>query len=218
MNYESRHQHMTAEIQLSFQQEKIAEVKDRIINAAFICFGRHGYQGAILTQIAEVARCSRELPRYHFKSKEGLVLACLSQIRETWNDIFTEIEGRELNCTEFIDHILSRANQLNANHDERMMGRMVLIFGAADPGNPTLRGEMLKTQMLGHKLFANFLTRYAKNNPIDPDINVPIMSKVLFDAFRGVVYHYMMAPDSINYTKLLNEYKKLFIKVLQPAI
>ncbi len=77
---------------------------------------------------------------------------------------------------------------------------------------------MLKTQMLGHKLFANFLTRYAKNNPIDPDINVPIMSKVLFDAFRGVVYHYMMAPDSINYTKLLNEYKKLFIKVLQPAI
>ena len=209
---------MNSTLAPSFQEEKVAEVKRRIIDAAFVCFGRYGYQGAKLTQIAELARCSRELPRYHFKSKEGLVLACLKQIGTIWINIFTEIENRKLTCAELIDHILSRTIETNARQGEQLAGMLALIFGAADPSNATLREEMLRTQMIGHRYFAKILVRYADNKELDPDINVPIMSKVLFDAFRGVTYHYMMAPESNDLEQLLGEYRKLCLKVLQPAV
>ena len=208
---------MASPLKKSFQEEKVSEVRSRIINSAFICFGRYGYQGAKLTQIAEIARCSRELPRYHFQSKEGLVLACLQQIRQTWTAIFSEIEEHQLSPRGFIDHILARANEANIEQREQLAGMLALIFGTADPSSPTLRDEMLKTQMLGHDYFAKYLARFANNQELDPDINIPIMSKVLFDAFRGVIYHFVMAPDSADHEQLLAEYRKLFLKVLQPT-
>ena len=207
---------MTLTARQSFQEEKVAEVKNRIIDAAFVCFGRYGYQGAKLTQIAELARCSRELPRYHFSSKEGLVMACLSHIRSIWLEIFQDMDPVRATPEEFIEHILGRLFTINAENDAKMMGVMVLIFGAADPSNKDLRNEMLKTQQLGHEYFEKFLTAHDKRNPVDQRFDVRVLSKVLFDAFRGVVYHYMMAPESTDYAKLLGEYRKLFLKTLQP--
>ena len=206
------------EAQTSFRQQQILEIKEQIIDAAFKCFSRYGFQGTNLTRLAEVAQCSRELPRYHFKSKEGVVAACLQSIHDLWEGILVGCALTEPTPEDFIDHIVDALIEEHEQAPERFMGKMVLIFGAADPNNPTLRTQMIATQKLGHDRFYAFLKKHTKNQPAYIGCNVQLMSQILYDAFRGIVYQCMIDPENSSYPGLLKEYKKIFLKVVNTAV
>ncbi len=62
-------------------QQKNSET---ILDAALDVFSAHGFRGATLDQIAEVAGLSKPNLLYYFPSKEAIHAALLSQLLDTW--------------------------------------------------------------------------------------------------------------------------------------
>jgi TetR/AcrR family transcriptional regulator len=59
---------------------------DVILEAALEVFSAHGFRGATLDQIAEVAGLSKPNLLYYFASKEAIHVALLSGLLDTWLD------------------------------------------------------------------------------------------------------------------------------------
>lgn len=64
-------------------QQKNSET---ILDAALEVFSQHGFRGATLDQIAEVAGLSKPNLLYYFASKEAIHIALLSELMQTWLD------------------------------------------------------------------------------------------------------------------------------------
>ena len=56
----------------------------KIIDAAIELFGRHGFRGTTLDQIAKRAKLSKPNLLYYFKSKHDLYVVALSHVMEQW--------------------------------------------------------------------------------------------------------------------------------------
>ncbi len=63
-----------------------ARNSNAILEAALEVFSQHGFRGATLDQIAEVAGLSKPNLLYYFPSKEAVHTALLSQLLRTWLD------------------------------------------------------------------------------------------------------------------------------------
>ncbi|MDP4033603.1 MAG: TetR family transcriptional regulator C-terminal domain-containing protein [Pseudorhodobacter sp.] len=64
-------------------QQKNSET---ILDAALEVFSQHGFRGATLDQIADVAGLSKPNLLYYFASKEAIHIALLSELMQTWLD------------------------------------------------------------------------------------------------------------------------------------
>ncbi len=60
--------------------------RETILDAGLEVFSTHGFRGATLDQIAEVAGLSKPNLLYYFASKEAIHKAVLSQLLDTWLD------------------------------------------------------------------------------------------------------------------------------------
>ena len=62
------------------QEERTAEARRRILEAAEECFARYGFQRSSMALIARKAGVSRALLHYHFENQEKLSLAVWDQV------------------------------------------------------------------------------------------------------------------------------------------
>jgi TetR/AcrR family transcriptional regulator len=69
--------------------EQDEHVRTRLLNAAVRVFDRKGYAGASVREIAEMAGVTKPALYYHFGSKEGLIVAILSQAEQELVDAMT---------------------------------------------------------------------------------------------------------------------------------
>lgn len=60
--------------------------RETILNAGLEVFSTHGFRGATLDQIADVAGLSKPNLLYYFSSKEAIHVEVLSQLLDTWLD------------------------------------------------------------------------------------------------------------------------------------
>ena len=66
----------------SLQEERSAETRRRLLEAAIACLNERGYTGTTTTEIAGRAGVSRGAQVHHFRHKEELVLGALEHICE----------------------------------------------------------------------------------------------------------------------------------------
>lgn len=82
----------------------------RILRTAATCFGRLGYRGSSLVEIAREAGVSKSLLHYHFDSKAHLFLACeLMLCREVLDHVRALAEGQPRTIAGFetaLSHVL----------------------------------------------------------------------------------------------------------------
>ena len=62
------------------------KIRETILDAGLEVFSTHGYRGATLDQIADVAGLSKPNLLYYFASKEAIHVEVLSQLLDTWLD------------------------------------------------------------------------------------------------------------------------------------
>ena len=65
-----------------------------ILEAGLEVFSQHGFRGATLDQIAEVAGLSKPNLLYYFPSKDAVYLALLDQLLNTWLDPLREMNPK----------------------------------------------------------------------------------------------------------------------------
>lgn len=66
---------------------------EAILDAALEVFSQHGFRGATLDQIAEVAGLSKPNLLYYFASKEAMHLDLLSGLMHTWLDPLKDLDA-----------------------------------------------------------------------------------------------------------------------------
>jgi TetR/AcrR family transcriptional regulator len=71
-----------------------ARNRQAILNAALEVFSAHGFRGATLDQIAEVAGLSKPNLLYYFASKEAIHVELLSHLLDTWLDPLRELNPK----------------------------------------------------------------------------------------------------------------------------
>jgi len=64
----------------SLQEERSAETRRRLLEAAIACLNERGYTGTTTTEIAGRAGVSRDAQVHHFRHKEELVIGALEHI------------------------------------------------------------------------------------------------------------------------------------------
>lgn len=76
-----------------------------ILEAALDVFSQHGFRGATLDQIAEVAGLSKPNLLYYFPSKEAVHLAVLGQLLQTWLDPLRKMNPDGDPVTEILGYV-----------------------------------------------------------------------------------------------------------------
>lgn len=76
------------------RRTRIQEEKEEVIlEAALDVFSAHGFKGATIDQIAEVAGMSKPNLLYYFRTKEGMHRALIDRVLDTWLDPLREFDA-----------------------------------------------------------------------------------------------------------------------------
>ena len=78
---------------------------ETILEAALEVFSQHGFRGATLDQIADVAGLSKPNLLYYFASKEAIHVALLSELLVTWLDPLRAMNADGDPVTELIGYV-----------------------------------------------------------------------------------------------------------------
>jgi TetR/AcrR family transcriptional regulator len=68
------------------------EKEEKILEAALDVFSMHGFRGATIDQIAEVAGMSKPNVLYYFRTKEAMHRALIERVLDTWLDPLREFD------------------------------------------------------------------------------------------------------------------------------
>ena len=83
-------------------QERNSKV---ILEAGLDVFSQHGFRGATLDQIADVAGLSKPNLLYYFPSKDAVYLALLDQMLDTWLDPLREMNPKGDPVSEILGYV-----------------------------------------------------------------------------------------------------------------
>ena len=76
-----------------------------ILEAGLDVFSQHGFRGATLDQIAEVAGLSKPNLLYYFPSKDAVYLGVMDQLLDTWLDPLREMNPKGDPVTEILGYV-----------------------------------------------------------------------------------------------------------------
>lgn len=86
-----------------------AETREELLRATYRVLAEHGFAGLTTQRVADEADRSQSLVHYHFDTKEDLVVAFLSWVRENEGDWLADVDGddAETRLRRFVDLQLS---------------------------------------------------------------------------------------------------------------
>jgi TetR/AcrR family transcriptional regulator len=111
--------------------------RELILDAALEVFSLHGFRGATLDQIAEVAGLSKPNLLYYFPSKEEVHTALLTGLLDAWLDPLRAMDPQGQPLTEIMDYV---RRKLDLSRDFPRESR--LFAGEILQGAPRMRAAI----------------------------------------------------------------------------
>jgi TetR/AcrR family transcriptional regulator len=112
--------------------------RERILDAAVVEFGEHGFAGARISAIARRAGVNEQLISYYFDSKEGLYRA----LQQRWQMISADASSPELPIADVV------AAFLLLNVEQRSFARLLAWDGLAHTGSDAVEPDAYFTEMV----------------------------------------------------------------------
>jgi TetR/AcrR family transcriptional regulator len=112
--------------------------RERILDAAVVEFGEHGFAGARISAIARRAGVNEQLISYYFDGKEGLYRA----LQQRWQMISADASRPELPIADVV------AAFLRLNAEQRSFARLLAWDGLAHTGSDAVEPDAYFTQMV----------------------------------------------------------------------
>ncbi|MCD2173784.1 TetR family transcriptional regulator C-terminal domain-containing protein [Rhizobium sp. C4] len=120
------------------RRTRIQEEKEEVIlEAALDVFSMHGFKGATIDQIAEVAGMSKPNLLYYFRTKEAMHRALIDRVLDTWLDPLREFDAEgnpEIEIKSYIRRKLEMARDFP--RESRLFANEILR------GAPTIMEEL----------------------------------------------------------------------------
>ena len=112
--------------------------RERILDAAVVEFGEHGFAGARISAIARRAGVNEQLISYYFDSKEGLYRA----LQQRWQMISAGARRPEVPIADVV------AAFLRLNVEQRSFARLLAWDGLANTGSDSIEPDAYFTEMV----------------------------------------------------------------------
>jgi AcrR family transcriptional regulator len=160
--------------------EKLA-LPARILRAAFIAFGEHGYDKASMDEVAQVAGTTKRTVYAHFTNKETLFRASLGQAVEWFMAELPELDPNGDVAAE-LTHFVSRFSDLATWRGPVRLQRAAISEAERLPD----LARMLHQQVIrgAEERIARFLTESRSVGPLDPD-DVLQLARLLLNMATG---------------------------------
>lgn len=111
--------------------------RETILDAGLEVFSNHGFRGATLDQIADVAGLSKPNLLYYFASKEAIHTAVLSQLLDTWLDPLRAMDPNGNPVEELLSYVRAKlALSRDFPRESRLFANEIL------QGAPRMRGAI----------------------------------------------------------------------------
>jgi len=177
--------------------------RERILDAALVEFGEHGYAGARIGAIARRAGANQQLISYYFDGKEGLYRALI----ERWRTMSAELNRPEAPLDEVV------AAFIDVGEEQRHWVRLLIwqsLSGDRDEGGVQHRRSMVDD-----------LRRRQEAGEIAPDVDPAYLQLALFGAALAptMLPHFVedftgLPADSPEFLAEYREQLKRFIEHL----
>jgi AcrR family transcriptional regulator len=168
-------------------QERSRRRRERILDASFHVFSRHGYRGAAVDAIAREADTSKGGVYFHFPTKEALFLEIL---RTTADRLVAKVERETAPQSDPIaraDIALWTVLSTFAGH--RTTARLLLV-DAIGAGS-VFQAELERLHERFARLIAGHLARAVEDGIIAP-IDIATVSQAWFGALHEIVVRWLM--------------------------
>jgi TetR/AcrR family fatty acid metabolism transcriptional regulator len=170
------------------KQERGVRRRERILDAAFTVFSRHGYREAGVDEVGRQAETSKGGVYFHFPTKESLFLELL---RTTADRLVAKVERSMAGIADPIDRAdVALGTVLSVFAGHRTMARLFLIdaVGAGD----AFQAELQRMHERFSGLIATQLDA-AVSEGIIPPIDTAVAGRAWFGALNEVVMRWLMA-------------------------
>ena len=115
--------------------------RDKILRVAARIFGKYGFQKTTMDEVARTAHKAKGSVYYHFRSKEDLFLAVVSEEIERLKEALLEVSSKKASATGMIR--------------DYMLTRMKVLEGAVNY-HETLKADFLETYEFLDELRSGF--------------------------------------------------------------
>ncbi|RKZ46898.1 MAG: TetR/AcrR family transcriptional regulator [Gammaproteobacteria bacterium] len=198
------------------QAERAALSDERMLESAIKLIVERGTEKTTLKEVGELAGYSRGLAGYRFGSKQGLFSFVVHAISEKWLKELEKVTEGKFG----LDAICSATDAhyhfcLDAPVHVRAF--YILWFESISPGSKT-REIITAIHQRRQRDVIEWINLGVESNSIDTAVNVEAVAAQFCSALVGIVYQWLVNPDSMDEIKELHNGLKCTMEtVLKPV-
>ncbi len=179
------------------KQARSERTRELLLEAALELFARKGSVETTFDAISEAAGVSRGSIRFHFGSKEGLLLAVVDRVFQDWeSQVMAPLLAKAGGPTSFGPAIEAHA-ELTRESEVTSRLFFVLLFEALGP-RPELRQHFADL----YDRFRTFCTAWVEaeiaNGSVASDIDPEAASTMILGALGGIAYQWHLDPERVD--------------------
>lgn len=192
-------------------ENKMMDVKPRILSAAESLFAEKGFDGVSVEEIAKKAEANKSLIYYYFSSKEGLLAGIMQKQLSEFDSIISKIEIKpERDIKSIVEELISLSiNYVDTHEDLVKIMQMETLLNLK---SPKLNADIITfINPLIDKIIGAL-------TPFFPDSNdISFMDKVIC---ISLIINYISIKERINSQDLesIEEIKNMYIKRITDII
>lgn len=185
------------------QSERTAISDDRMLNAAIKLIIERGTEKTTLKEVGELAGYSRGLAGYRFGTKQGLFSFVVRAVSEKWLlELNNVTEGKH-----GIDAIrLATDAHYHFCQDapDHVRAFYILWFESISPGSEA-KEAIAAVHQRRQRDVIEWIEQSIEAGEIDPAFNIKLVASQFCSALVGIVYQWLVNPDSIDEIAELHE-------------
>jgi AcrR family transcriptional regulator len=196
----------------STQAERAALSDERMLESAIKLIVDRGTEKTTLKEVGELAGYSRGLAGYRFGSKQGLFSFVVHAISEKWLQELKNVTEDKIG----LDAICSATDahyRFCLDAPVHVRAFYILWFESISPGSKT-REIITAVHQRRQRDVMEWINLGIKANSIDAVINVEAVAAQFCSALVGIVYQWLVNPDSMNEIKELHNGLKCTMETL----
>lgn len=177
--------------------------EEQILEAAYTCIAREGYANVSLRQIAQEAGVAVSQISYHFKNKEGLLLAVISQAADRYNKLLKENIALSQSPAE-------RGQRLISLFKDALLKDAALFKVIYDSAGLALFSETFRIKM--REVFSGIMEQIVQEIEavVHSRKEAATLSRLVFSLYLGTAIQYLLEPDDPAVLASLDLLERLF--------
>ena len=197
------------------QAERVAESDRALVGAAVRLIAERGYQRTTLAAIGEASGYSRGLVTQRFGSKEGLLLAVLDRLLDSWAlrnvgprvGALVGIEAMTASLDAYLHVVESAPDSLRAYH---------ALLREADGPVPAVRDRIAELNRREREGVEAWLRAGQAAGAVRPDVDPRAVAATFLATIRGTTTQWLLDP-TVDITAALTQYAATLDRALGVA-